>query len=115
MNVMEEDQKGNGGGRRRVEVYQEENFEGADLTRTVHIGWGVTLGVCLLRCLSKCWWAPTRQPATSIHPCSFKCRCCNDLLMLWHERCDTGATEDERQEYWGTSKLYIPLNCIADG
>uniref|UniRef100_A0A7S3VHU9 Uncharacterized protein n=1 Tax=Dunaliella tertiolecta TaxID=3047 RepID=A0A7S3VHU9_DUNTE len=34
--------------RRRVEVYQEENFEGADLTRTVHIGWGVTLGAAMI-------------------------------------------------------------------
>jgi hypothetical protein len=38
------DEKQAGPRRRKVEVYQEENFEGADLTRTVHIGWGVTLG-----------------------------------------------------------------------
>ena len=43
MTELKEDQAGK---RRVVQVYEEQDFDGADLTRTVHIGWGVTLGAC---------------------------------------------------------------------
>ncbi len=33
----------------RVEYYAEEQFAGANLKRSVHIGWGATLGTCPLQ------------------------------------------------------------------
>ena len=32
--------------RQQQRIFQEENFAGADVTRSVHIGWGATLGKC---------------------------------------------------------------------
>mmetsp|Transcript_22628 Transcript_22628/g.38569 ORF Transcript_22628/g.38569 Transcript_22628/m.38569 type:complete len:142 (-) Transcript_22628:760-1185(-) len=38
--------------RQRVELYAEENFAGANLQRSVHVGWGVCLGaVAIFACM----------------------------------------------------------------
>ena len=98
--------------KRLAEYYQETNFKGVDLSRHVHLGWGVAGGE-----RGPCAASMTDRAAMSHAPMRTlslpTCRYCPDHFLHGHEWADSGAQLVDSLQY--PHGLMGMVACVGHG